>query len=733
MLETKGKLYEFSYKRGVNIGVETAFVFFDVETLVNSDVDGEKITVVAYEVYHYQLGEVVERTILINKKTTNIDINRENVLYFENQQELIKYFTDMILNLMKLFRRVIVVSHNFHFDRIAIDMKRIVNSLDLDFVNFDRTFFMEFRKYQARKLHLLIFNDNMNYFPIGLKHLGKVFGLKKGKTNYDNPTEEIIDYVFRDVEILRESHLYVVNMVKKELNKDVYYLTLASVSMAIFDKYISDELFYHTNKDIKLIERASYKGGRNENRVFGVVKGKIYRLDVNSEYPYMMITKEFPLMPVFYADYENDEFLTYNIHNNKRLLSTYKKVDANKLLKLIEEGEYLAIIDATIDLMDDVIGVRADVKESKIDLDKDILKGEVSIVDPYAKGNWSLLFPIGKNIRVVITSPELIEFKDRIRIKQIHKIIIYKKGNPFRKFVPKFYGERIKSKIDGVLAKDLFYKLLLNTLSGKFAQHSKTDIVIKLDFDPFPERDFVVFHNLSTGETYKKIFGKTFLVLSDDEYTNTKSTIAVSSFISAYGRIYLTKLIQLVEKNGGKVYYYDTDSLHVDEKGFKILKEHGYIASKYEIGKLKIEGVYDMGIYITNKQYVLLEKDGDAYKVDITFGGIPLRVLLQYLHDKGIIWNKVGVSDYNDYYIHNREFDFDILVNKNRIKDLFLALLYLDIEYEDIAKTKETLNLTTKNTLIITRRKFSRDSIKLKRIYKKKCELYYESEPYIIS
>ncbi len=731
MFNEYGRIYKFSYKKGIRIDVETAFIFFDVETLVDSDDDDEKITVVAYEVYHYNTDQIVERTVLVNRKTANINIESKDIVYFNNQNELVRYFTNHILNLFRLFGRVIVVSHNFHFDRIAIDIKRLFNELELDIVSFDRVFFVLLRKKIANRLHMLVLNDNMNYYPMSIKFLGKVFGKEKMVADYDNPSKELIDYVFRDVEILRESHLYVVKKVVNELGKERYFLTLSSLSMALFDKYASEPIFYHTNKEIKSIERASYKGGRNENRVFGIVKGKIFKLDVNSEYPFMMISKEFPVMPVYYANYDENRYYSIIVSKQGRIYFTdYKKISFSDLWEKIQNGEYLAIIDATIDIMDDSIGLRADITETEVDLNSDILSSEIEIIDPYEKVSANLVFPIGKNIRVVITSPELVEFKDYIRIRKVHKVIMYRKGKPFRKFVAKFYGERVKSKINNDKPKDILYKLILNTLSGKFAQHVKYDVVINLEYDPFPDKDFVTFYDASTSETIKKIFGRAFVVLTEDEQDFVKSTVAISSFITAYGRIYITKLIKLVEENGGKVYYYDTDSLHVDEVGYKILKENGFIANSHELGKLKVEGVYDAGIYITNKQYILLKDKDDKYLVDIVFGGVPQKVILQYLHNKGLIWNTKGVNNYIDYYLHHRDFDFDIYTSKNKLVELFTVLLFLDIEYETIAKTKETLNKVSKNTILITRRRFTRNSIKFKRIYIKKDRNYYESKPY---
>lgn len=62
--------------------------------------------------------------------------------------------------------------------------------------------------------------------------------------------------------------------------------------------------------------------------------------------------------------------------------------------------------------------------------------------------------------------------------------------------------------------------------------------------------------------------------------------------MTAYARIYISKLKLYILSLGGKIYYSDTDSIITD------LKLNDKMISSNELGKLKLEHIVKIGIFI---------------------------------------------------------------------------------------------------------------------------------------
>jgi hypothetical protein len=89
----------------------------------------------------------------------------------------------------------------------------------------------------------------------------------------------------------------------------------------------------------------------------------------------------------------------------------------------------------------------------------------------------------------------------------------------------------------------------------------------------------------------------------DIENTFPGVSVAISAAVTAYGRIYMSKLKKLILDLGGQIYYSDTDSIVTD-----LDLEHIFpnmIDSK-ELGKLKKEYYVEKGYFISGKTYCLI-------------------------------------------------------------------------------------------------------------------------------
>jgi hypothetical protein len=120
------------------------------------------------------------------------------------------------------------------------------------------------------------------------------------------------------------------------------------------------------------------------------------------------------------------------------------------------------------------------------------------------------------------------------------------------------------------------------------------------------------------------------------KYTH-QSNVAISSAITALGRIHLNQLMQIA---GLKIYYHDTDSIISDKLPPKELINN-------EIGGLKLEHQIINGIIISKKFYYLKckDKNGKVYEVKKAkgLGGDQLneKDYIDLLNGKTIIKNKV--------------------------------------------------------------------------------------------
>ena len=104
-------------------------------------------------------------------------------------------------------------------------------------------------------------------------------------------------------------------------------------------------------------------------------------------------------------------------------------------------------------------------------------------------------------------------------------------------------------------------------------------------------------------------------------------SVAISSAVTAYGRIHISKLKQKVLSLNGSIYYSDTDSLITN-----VALPEEFIDNK-EIGKLKLEHKVSKGYFISNKTYCLVLPDGESV-----------------IKTKGILSSSLNVEDFVNMY-----------------------------------------------------------------------------------
>jgi hypothetical protein len=360
--------------------------------------------------------------------------------------------------------------------------------------------------------------DEINDYDIYIKKFGKSFNMKEY-------TEK---YCLLDCELtylLGEIHL---TMCKGKIGGRTYNLTkcntAAKLSVSMFQQvFLKDNLYQSPPKIIKK-ERKGYKGGRTE-----VFKSKfmtndqcerLYYFDINSSYPSSMVE----LMPFKYLSSmlwnkkvtkDNIDFITpYNLYK-----TTYKYVG--------NDPHYIPNLLLRCSKTKEVISVKND-----------------------NKGSWhwgSELIEAVKNGNELLITKE-----ERYEGKAI-----------FKEFVDYFYAARLEAKNNKNAALVIFFKLLLNSLYGKFGQK------------PFDETKLCMSNN-EVFETLSKDNGllvdfetvKDFIMIKyskkDAENHSIGNLCRFSSYIAALSRCKLSVFMRDVGHEN--VYYCDTDSVFTSKK-----------------------------------------------------------------------------------------------------------------------------------------------------------------------
>ena len=86
------------------------------------------------------------------------------------------------------------------------------------------------------------------------------------------------------------------------------------------------------------------------------------------------------------------------------------------------------------------------------------------------------------------------------------------------------------------------------------------------------------------------------------------ASVPISAAVTAYSRIHMHQLKMNILKHSGELYYSDTDSIVTN------LKLPDTMVSSSELGKLKLEHIVKIGIFISGKTYLLLDINDEIHK-----------------------------------------------------------------------------------------------------------------------
>jgi hypothetical protein len=438
---------------------------------------------------------------------------------------------------------------------------------------------------KGHKQHLITFKDSYKIMPASIKDLGKSFAKElngKGKVEVDKEfytrkrgldhqlTEEEIEYLKQDCLVMSEALKFMFELghvkgtigsnalddFETRFNKDDQYNYKNHFPILPMGDYIEedgnrviDDKGNGWNSWIIKAYRGGYTFVAKQFRNIPVGKGIV--LDVNSLYPYVMLSKLLPYSePVWFNGNYAD-------------------------CKAYEKRIYPLFIQK--------IQVEFVVKENHLPTIPDKSKGR-KFADYLESSN-------GKPIELYLTNIDLklfLEHYDFENIKFIGGYMFKGKHDIFKNYIDHWKEQKIQAEKNKNKALRYISKLFLNSLYGKFA--SRWD-------KPASNPDFT-----SDKLKFKKKLKWDELTKEQQEesYQRQVKYPAMAVFITSYAR---QITIEAAQKNYDAFRYCDTDSLHLETLDFptNIPIDHDKTG---ELGLWKHEGTFKRAKFIRSKTYV---------------------------------------------------------------------------------------------------------------------------------
>lgn len=455
-------------------------------------------------------------------------------------------FWVIVYSLLRTKAVTYMFCHNTNFDLPVLDtfripatggwkMKRAVIDAPPTILHFTR---------DKQKFVIL---DTLNFWRVSLADLGKSVGYAKLTMPKDSDTSEDWDtYCKADVEVIRKAvQDWWVLLLENDLGG--FASTLAGQSMRIWrHKYMTTKVLIDCDPDALELARNSYCGGRNECFRHGRIEGPVYYVDINSMYPSVMHGRKFP-----------SRLLGVDTKIPAATFAKYHRTHATigRVQLCTEEAVYPSIVDGR------------------------------------------LCFPVGE-FWADLAGPELEYAVIHGHILEWDRVAVYHADELFTGFVAAMYKRRLEARDAGNDTLAYFYKILLNSLYGKYGQRGmvweETAIDPDLKFEAFIEYD------VATGVTSQvRRFGG-IEQRKSKESESRDSHPAIASYVTSYARMELWKIIKIAGLEN--VYYCDTDGIMMNAAGYKRI-EHLVHPSK--MGLLKVECIADYMVIRGLKDYDL--------------------------------------------------------------------------------------------------------------------------------
>lgn len=500
-----------------------------------------------------------------------LDYNTNEKSFLNIEQKGLQCLKNYLLKLINENNGVRIYFHNLRFDlaflydclpkkynyKIIKNNSKIIQfKLVKEYVRKDK------RKQYITKLDI---RDSLSLLPTSIETLGKTFDLPKLKIDYNSEiTNEYITYCFRDLEILQKSLSKLIEFVKIHFDYDINIkdlpLTFPSLSKRIFNfinirkfgNTIFNDIYHQSIEYIEPILREYYFGGRVEVFDFNKLNDGYYN-DVNSMFPFIMLTNDFPIGKIEKFSCCNQEKCWKKWKDIKRVFGAICYVYENQEYPLIP-----------------------------------------------TKINDKLIFSNGKK-KCFLFRKE-IEYLQSLNQKiELIDLYICQDYLPiFKEFIEIMYSVKQKSNPNSY--DYLMSKLYMVSLYGKFAEKKEKE-QIEIVNNEFNTRFMTEKELNQTSFDFDDMKG--YIKRTNIVNTSLKTNIVFSMMITALSRM---KLHQEILKSN-KPYYCDTDSI-VSKNLIENSKEIGHLKPEMVFKSFQALGCKEYIIELNNSDKCLIKMKG---------------------------------------------------------------------------------------------------------------------------
>lgn len=223
---------------------------------------------------------------------------------------------------------------------------------------------------------------------------------------------------------------------------------------------------------------------------------------------------------------------------------------------------------------------------------------------PYRGKDGILIFPTGEFVGVYYSEELKYAKKLGYLVLPISGYLFQERESPFKGYVSSLYASRLQAKKEGNDAMSFVYKILMNSLYGRFGinpQSTKTEICDSTRYNFLLKQSSFIDGHMLRENLYMVWYHTNNM---DDDTTlwepPQNTAVHISAAITANARIYMYKYISRDD-----CYYTDTDSiflgnpLHEDEISTDVL------------GKFKLEDNIKKGFFLAAKAYAYATYDAN--------------------------------------------------------------------------------------------------------------------------
>lgn len=383
-----------------------------------------------------------------------------------------------------------------------------------------------------RGRRLIKYVDVQNYWRVPLTELsGAVVDSEAAVIATDSPVSLDPDIPRRKVQIIEELICRAINLTSTKIHCS-WQCTAASLAWHTYrNGFLDSSIWVHGHTEASKLERSALFGGRLQMYRSGFVSTPTYALDVQSLYPAIMASKELP----------------------------------NKLVSYQEE---------------------ASLRELRDSLQGYHVVAEVALRAPHPhfpyRRSGLVSYPDAAGV-FTLTAGELALAFDSGMVASCGQLARYERANLFSRFVSHFYQAKVTAQAAGLTSDVLLYKMILNGLSGKFAQTRRGWIDDKKVLCP---DNWCYWWQIPCDGLrpirYRAIGGRAQRLQEGGETRN--SFPAITAAITSWGRAELDRLVGVA--GADSTIYTDTDCLHVTDAGYSRLSLFGEIAPG-QLGRLR--------------------------------------------------------------------------------------------------------------------------------------------------